>query len=137
MSDETIGLSTKSTESVIKHTIEDVTKAIYTSIAVNAGVVIFGAMLIITSFVVGAISGKWELALGFGGFGIAGIVATLVTSPLTTIGKSARQIVQVQMAYLAFMSQVNIISDSNAENKSEILGNELDRIMNTLKTSFE
>jgi hypothetical protein len=84
---------------------------------------------------------QWEPVV-FGGFGLAGMVASLITQPLRSIGAASRQIVQIQVAYLGFINQIAIINDCPTDTteatlkKSERLQAVIQNIQETLAKNF-
>lgn len=93
------GMDTGQMGQLVNSTLAEAEKSLQVTTNVNIGVLIAGSLLVIVSFVVASITNRWE-AVAFGGFGMAGIIASLITNPLKSIGLSARRLVQVQVAYL-------------------------------------
>jgi len=123
-------------EKLLCGTIEQTSKSFRLSTTVNIAVLVFGAVMILGSAIVAAFSERWQLLL-FGGFGMAGMVASLITNPLRTIGATARKLVQVQVAYFAFLKQLHMLSQESdgisTPEKSKQLGDEMARTLSALE----
>lgn len=104
-----LGFDAAYVQRLVNETFDKASKALDTTAAVNKGILVFGAVLILISFAVASLTKRWE-GVAFGGFGMAGIIATLITNPLTAISLGARRLVQVQMAYLGFLNQLSILN---------------------------
>mgnify|MGYP002622704650 CR=1 FL=1 len=103
------GISTDQIERLVNETLKDANKSLNTARLVNMLVLLGGSLLVATSFFIAATTARWE-AIAFGGLGMAGIIAALITSPLKAIGTSANQIIQVQIVYFQFLSQLRLLS---------------------------
>lgn len=103
------GISHERIEHLVDGTLEEARKSLLTTSRVNIGILVFGAGLLLASFIVSIFWHGWE-AVTFGGFGIAGIIASLITNPLKSISMGARRLVQVHIAYLAFLSQLTMLN---------------------------
>jgi len=115
------GFAGSDVQVIIKTTLEGASFGLKRTANVNIGILIVGALLVIASFVVAVSSaGDWK-AVSFGGFGISGIVAALITNPLKSIGLGARQLVQIQVAYLGFLNQVAMLNRLPADRNSQSL----------------
>lgn len=133
------GINSGQIEQLVMETIQEAKHSLQTTTYVNVGVLITGSALVIVSFIVAVVTNRWE-AVAFGGFGMAGIVASLVTNPLRSISLSARRLVQVQVAYLSFLSQLSILNRESNETNIEIskqLGDEMTRTLKTLEEYFD
>jgi CheY-like chemotaxis protein len=130
------GVDTAQIEQLVNTTLKEATQSLRITTNVNIGVLIAGSALVFISFLVASITGRWE-AVAFGGFGTAGIVASLIVNPLKSIGASARRLVQIQVAYLAFVSQLALLnrdSDRISEiDRSQRLGEEMARTLEVLE----
>jgi len=133
------GIARGKVEQLVSATLEQATRSLHTTSRVNIGILVFGVLLVTVSFIVAFITRQWE-AVAFGGFGIAGIIASLITNPLRSIGISARRLVQVQIGYLSFLSQLAILNVESANHngleRSKRLGEEMARTLQALEEYF-
>lgn len=133
------GVNSSEIERLVHITLRDATLSLKLTANVNIGVLVLGVLLVFASFIVAAVTNRWE-AVAFGGFGMAGIIASLVTSPLRSIGINARRLVQIQVAYLAFLNQLTMLNQDTKKNstveRSKRLGDEMERILKTLEQYF-
>jgi hypothetical protein len=133
------GVDAAKVEELVNITLKNATESLRLTTNVNIGVLIAGSLLVFASFIVGSITNRWE-AIAFGGFGIAGIVTSLITNPLKSIGVSARRLVQLQVAYLTFMSQLAILNQASIKStsleRSQRMGDEMARTLNVLEETF-
>jgi hypothetical protein len=97
-------------EDLVLRTLADASKSLRRNSIINGCLLAFGAALVASAFGVSVYSGAWE-AVAFGGFGLGGIIAALITNPAKNIGAEARRLVQIQVAYLGFLSEVQLFSD--------------------------
>jgi hypothetical protein len=132
-------ISRSAIENLIKDTIYQAQSSLKLNVAVNIGILIFGVILIGVAYFTGLYTKEWALSMAFGGIGLGGVIAALVSNPLKSIGKSSRQLVQLQITYLSFMNVMTIINTSNIDSleRSKRLGEETDRVMKTLKNQYE
>lgn len=136
------GFDATDVQILIKETLEKTTKSLETTANVNKAILIFGAALVSVSFIVANITGRSE-AIAFGGFGMAGIIASLITNPLKSIGSGARQLVQIHVAYFGFLSQLKLLNPTMEISdetlllaRSKQLGEEMKRTLETLEKYF-
>jgi hypothetical protein len=122
-------------EDLVLRTLDSVTKGLTRASYVNTIVLALGGLLIVGAFLTSAIRGSWE-AVAFGGMGLGGIIAALVTNPISSIGAEARKLVQIQVAYIGFLSEVQLYSDLAGQSmQSDVhvrLGQESERIIKLL-----
>jgi hypothetical protein len=76
---------------------------------VNSFILYFGIVVVTTSLI-GAFITKDYVLLGFGGVGLGSIITSLITNPTSAIGKSAKQIIQIQTAYFGLLNQIRILN---------------------------
>ncbi len=130
------GVNTEQIETLVNMTLKEATQSLRLTTNVNIGVLIAGSALVLISFIVASITNRWE-AVAFGGFGITGIVASLIVNPLKSIGASARRLVQIQVAYLAFVSQLALLNQKSEKvsefDRSQRLGEEMVRTLKVLE----
>lgn len=133
------GINTAHVEQLVDETLREAKKSLQMTTNVNIGVLVAGSFLVAVSFIVASYTNQWE-AVAFGGFGIAGIIASLITNPLKSIGLSSRRLVQIQVAYLAFLSQLSIINQVSENTtiieQSKQLGDEMTRTLKSLEEYF-
>jgi DNA-binding NarL/FixJ family response regulator len=133
------GMNTEQVEELVNETLKDAKKSLQMTTNVNIGVLVAGSLLVAASFTVATITSQWE-AVAFGGFGIAGVIASLIANPLRSIGISARRLVQIQVAYLAFLSQLRLINrdwdETTIIEQSKQLGDEMSRTLKALDEYF-
>jgi hypothetical protein len=103
------GLNIKHMEEVVEGTLLEARQSIQITRRVNIGVLLLGSILVALSFLVASITNRWE-AVAFGGFGMAGMIVSLITNPLVSISSSAGRLVQIQTAYFQFLTQLNMLS---------------------------
>jgi hypothetical protein len=108
------GFGDEDVKKLVTETIEKASNALERTARANASVLICGALLIIASFVVASVTQRWE-AITFGGFGIAGVIAALITNPLRSIGIGAKRLVILQVAYLNFLKQLSLLDSSSPD----------------------
>ena len=129
---------TNDVQELIKETLKSSSMALEKTAFTNKLVLYFGLSLVAISFVASAVTDNLSI-MAFGGFGIAGVVASLITNPLKSIGVGARRIVQIQMAYFSFLNQLSLLNTMEAEEGSSILekSKQLDLITKSLQESLE
>jgi len=131
------GVNTGQMERLVNDTLIEASQSLQLTTRVNIGVLATGSLLVLVSFIVASITNRWE-AVAFGGFGMAGIIASLITNPLKSIGASARRLVQVQVAYLSFLSQLAILNQDSEDTTVIERSQRLETAMaQTLKTLDE
>ena len=127
------GVSEEALPVVMQKTLEGADKSINTFKKANLAIIIFGILFISASFV-----GFWienNLAfLGLGGLGLAGVIASLLTAPVASIGKTARQMVHIQLCYFSYFKQIEMLG-SNASNVFE-KSKRLEEVANSLQESL-
>jgi hypothetical protein len=120
-------------------TLAQSTASLMDSGRVHKGVLIFGCLVFISSMVAALVTGDWR-AVAFGGLGMSGVVAALVTQPLRSVSVEARRVVQIQLAYLSFLAQVRLLSESHPGldplARSERLSKATDALMDSLSATF-
>lgn len=102
------GISHEALPEVIRKTLEKTTESIDVYKWVNVSIVVFGIILTAISLIAYCIT-RDITVLGFGGFGFAGIITSLITNPTSSIGKTARQMIQIQINYLSYLKQLQMI----------------------------
>jgi hypothetical protein len=112
------GIDEKDLQKLVNDTLDKSSKSISNYANLNKLIIYFGLGLLTVSFIVVLITKDYEL-LGFGGFGLAGIIASLITNPIKSIGKGARQIVQIQTSYFGFLNQIKFLNSIDPKDFKE------------------
>lgn len=135
------GFEARDVQVLVNKTLDRASRALDTSTKINIGILVFGVLIVAASFIVASITQRWE-AVAFGGFGLVGVITSLITNPLKSIGVASRRIVQIQVAYLGFLNQIAIISECSndspdaAMTKSKRLQEASQSIQETLEKHF-
>jgi hypothetical protein len=136
------GFADTDVQSLVKNTVDRASSALDRTAFVNTGILLFGAILLLLSFVVASITQRWE-AVAFGGFGIAGVIASLITNPLKSIGLGAQRLVQLQVAYLGFLNQIRLLNRNSPQidekmllDRSKQLSDATTTVLKSLKEHF-
>ena len=136
------GFEEKDVQALVNHTLDKASKSLDISTKINLGILIFGGILIAASFTVACLTNRWE-SIAFGGFGLAGVITSLITNPLKSIGFASRRIVQIQIAYIGFLNQIAIINEYTSDTpdaaitKSTRLQEAIQNIQETLEKYFD
>ena len=132
------GFEAEDIQKLVKETIERASNALEKTANVNKVILVCGVILISVSFVVAIATQSWE-AITFGGFGLAGIIASLITNPLKSIGLGARRLVQIQVAYIGFLNQIHILNQISENDTNTILERsiQLDSAIKNIQESLE
>ena len=112
------GIEEKDLQNLVKDTLEKSSKSINNYANLNKLIIYFGLGIITISFITVMITKDYEL-IGFGGFGLAGIIASLITNPIKSIGRGAKQIVQIQASYFGFLNQIKLINNLETDKFNE------------------
>ena len=59
--------------------------------------------------------------LAFGGLGLGGMIAALIKNPTSSIGKTAAQKIQIQIAYSGFLAQFRMIQNTETNGIDEMI----------------
>lgn len=130
------GFDDKELQAVVKDTLHKASSSLEQSSNVNKGILIFGGVLVATAFIVASYKGSWE-AVSFGGIGLAGIIASLITNPLKGIASSARRLVQIQVAYVGFLHVLGRFNlRTSPSNEADAL-NQIEAINQSIRTVLE
>jgi len=137
------GIGAKQLQLLIESTLDRSASALRRTANVNVGVLIVGAAMIVASFVVGIVQPSWKPAV-FGGFGVAGVVTSLVTNPLRSIGDSARHLIQLRIAFIGFLNQLSVlsnlpesVSEETTLERSSQINSAVTSILESLKKHYE
>jgi hypothetical protein len=137
------GFEGQELQTLVKGTLEKASRSLETTATVNKAILVFGGLLLTGSFIVAVAVRSWE-AVSFGGFGIAGIVASLVVNPLKSISLGARRLVQIQVAYLGFLNQLALLNTNCGQLEKEdvavrsaALNEAMSRLLDSLAKHFD
>ena len=109
------GVSGQALPIVIRKTLEKTTASIELYKWVNFAIIIAGLILVLGSAIYAMVTKKPNIeAIAFGGVGFAGIIASLITNPISSIGRTSRQMVQLQISYFGFLKQIDILKNTKA-----------------------
>ena len=129
------GVSTSQIEQMVNETLREAKQSLQLTTRVNIGVLLTGLILTFSAFIFVSITGS-QSAVWFGGFGTVTIFTALITNPLRSISSSANRIVQIQVAYFEFLSQLRLLSqDSDTTSiieKSKRLEDAMERTVRVL-----
>lgn len=132
------GFDTNALNELVNDTLQKASKSLERATYVNMGILIFGGVLVALSFIVAIFKGSWE-AVTFGGFGIAGIITSLITNPSKSVTSAAKRLVQIQVAYLGFINILGFYSDDSAmtggsvTNRTEMLNTAISNVLENLE----
>jgi CheY-like chemotaxis protein len=132
------GLGDEDLQALVKSTLDGAATSLRRTAIANIAVLGIGASLVLGSSVVAVVMESWE-AVTFGGFGLVGVVTSLVSNPLRSIAAGARRLVQVQAAYLGFLNQLSLLGGSGPpENEKELIARsvQLDKATTSLLESL-
>lgn len=130
------GFDSQDLQALVKDTLRKASTSLERSATVNKGLLIFGGLLVAASFVVASIKGSWE-AVTFGGFGVAGIITSLIRNPLQSIAASARRLVQIQVAYLGFLNVLGTFGNQSSPQDEESMTRRAERINEAISNVLE
>lgn len=126
-------------EEIFKDTIAQSRRLLFLTTAANIGALGVGMLIVIIALIYSVITGSW-VGVGFGAVGIAGVIAAFIKAPLQSIGIGARRLVQVQIAYVAFINQLQRLAmDSDRVGSIELskqLGAEMERTLKALDVHY-
>lgn len=136
------GFAGEDIKRLVTDTLEKASLALEGTARVNKWILICGMLLIIASFIVASYTQRWE-AMAFGGFGVAGIIASLVTNPLKSIGIGARRLIQLHIAYVGFLKQLALLDTPSQAHqqvtpldRSKQLNEAIEKILKALNDNF-
>jgi hypothetical protein len=132
-------LASDKVEDLIFGTIEDVKRAYTITLLLSQVLFYAGLAMVIAGFVAGLMSGEKLISLFFGSGGIASmLISSLVVSPLDRVQNAAGNLVQLQMAYLAYYKQLYLLGGNNETISREdalTYAREIDRVTLSLMGS--
>ena len=122
-------------EKLVLETLQGAARSLSRSSTVHGAVLALGAVILLVSWIYALMTDSWT-AVTTGGFGLGGIVAALLTNPMKTIAAEARRLVQIQIAYVGYLSQLQIGAEqtlpTTAGETIERLGKESERTIRLL-----
>lgn len=132
------GIEAAQMKQFIVNTLNETRQSLQLNRRVNIGVLFFGAFLVLISLILKfAIEIDIQETIVFGGLGMAGIVASLITNPLKSISASAGSLVQIQAAYFQFILQLKMLSQESSAvtlvERSKMLADVTERTIKILK----
>lgn len=102
------GFESEDIKKLVEGTLERAATSLQETARVNKWLLLFGMLLVGGSFVVATVTSNWG-AMAFGGFGMAGIIASLITNPLNSISVGSRRLIQLHIAYVGFLKQLELM----------------------------
>jgi hypothetical protein len=131
------GISEEALPLIISKTLEKSIESIESYKSINFVIIIFGLVLVSASLICFWIT-KDPAFLGFGGLGLAGMIASFITGPVSSIGKTARQMIQIQICYFGYLKQIEILRSVKEEVIEDALkkSERLEAVTNALQKSL-
>lgn len=130
-------------QDLVLKTLEATQRSLNSTALTNKIVVGTGLLLLVTSFVAGVYHNNYA-SLGFGSLGTAAMIASLVTNPLKSLSAGSRRIVQVQVAYLGFLTQLSMVralpaaaAEKDLIERIKALGDQVENSLKVLAQHFE
>jgi len=109
-------LATDKVEDLIFGTIADVKRAYTLTLLLSQVLFYAGLAMVVAGFVAGLMGGEKLISLFFGSGGIASmLISSLIVSPLDRVQNAAGNLVQLQMAYLAYYKQLYLLGGNDAK----------------------
>ncbi len=109
-------LASDKVEELIFGTIADVKRAYTLTLLLSQVLFYAGLAMVIAGFVAGLMGGEKLISLFFGSGGIASmLISSLIVSPLDRVQNAAGNLVQLQMAYLAYYKQLYLLGGNDAK----------------------
>lgn len=104
------GVGEGKVETLIFETIEDIRKSFKLTLRLSQVLFYAGLAMIVTAFIVALVQGDKTISLFFGAGGMVGVlISSLVMSPLNRVQDAASDLVQLQMAYLAYYKHLVLL----------------------------
>lgn len=126
-------------EKLVDDTLKEAKHSLQGAAKVNIGVLVTGLIIVLGSFIYASITSQWQ-ATAFGGVGMAGIITSLITNPSQSISASVERLVQVQIVYFTFLSQLSILSRASEGitilERSKQLGEQMVLTLKSLKENL-
>lgn len=102
------GVESKKVEELIFSTIEDIRRSFNLTLKLSQVLFYAGLLMMITAFITALAGGEKIISLLFGSGGMVSVlISSLITSPLDRVQNAAGNLVQLQMAYLAYYKQLS------------------------------
>jgi len=115
------GVSMQALPVVIRKTLERTTASLALYKWINFAIIVVGLILVLGSAIYAVIEGSNTGSIAFGGMGLAGIITSLITNPTSSIGKTSRQMIQLQISYFGFFKLIDILKNTKANNIDEMV----------------
>jgi len=135
-------IAAKRVEQLIFGTIEDIRTSFKITLLLSQVLFYSGLLMTIAAFVAGLSGGEKMTALLFGAGGVGSmLISSLVLSPLDRVQNAAGNLVQLQMAYLAYYKQLYLLGGTGGKSlaKDDAVGyaREIDRAAISLISSVQ
>ena len=125
-------------ENLIFGTIEDMRTSFKLTLRLSQVLFYSGLSMVIIAFIVGLAGGEKTITLLFGAGGLASVlVSSLVLSPINRVQNAAGDLIQLQIAYLAYYKQLHLLGgDGTPLSKEDAIAyaREIDRAAISLIT---
>lgn len=130
------GFDDQSLRTLVEGTLENASASLERSALVNKRVLLFGGGLVAAAFVVATVTGSWE-AVTFGGMGLAGIITALIANPLKEIARTARRLIQIQVAYIGFLHVLGTAGSRGTGSAPESAEKRIESINEVIRTVLD
>ena len=128
-------------EDLIFGTLKDVRRSFNITLLLSQVLFYSGLLMMIAAFVVALASGEEFISLIFGAGGLGGVlISSLITSPLNRVQNAAGDLIQLQMAYLAYYKQLYLLGgEINSLSHGEAISyaREIDRAAKSIMSSIQ
>jgi len=134
------GLPLSELPRLVQNTLRAAEGSLRTTTRVNIAALVLGFVVVLASVF---LAKRWEVGAAGAAAGLGSIIAALITSPLRSISSVTPRLVQVQVAYLTFMSELRIIEagwhakDLPIERVIECLAKAMSDSINSLQYCFQ
>ncbi len=114
-----IGASEREVTKLVFDTLWNVRKSFERTLALSQWLFYVGLGLTVTAFLVGVFAPGKEMIAGiFGGGGILTLISYAVMNPLDRIRNAAANLVQIQIAYVSYYKQLNMLGGAGGDRMS-------------------
>lgn len=114
-------LSSKSLGKIIQKTLDKTSKSIELYKWINFTIIVVGLFLVLGSAIYTVVAKNPQIiTIAFGGTGLLGIIASLITNPTSSISKTARQMIQIQIGYFGFLEQLELLDNQNKNVENDL-----------------
>ncbi len=133
------GVQTSTLDELVTETLQKASRSLQVTTGVNVTVLGLGAALVVGAFIYSCATREWQ-ALAFGGLGMSGVIASLLKSPLHSIGSATRRILQVQVVYFSFLKQLSVIDQAGDSvpplEKSKHITDQMERTLKAIEDNL-